>query len=194
VGPPSDGYPMPSRARPPQGADAASTFAFIRLARGRVLITFLAPGIRRSVANLAAGILRRPISGRSARSWAGREDKHKTIISMTLGLSSRRDRHGTRFFLRHIAHPTFGWNELLRGVNFLVADGLFGHHANSAHHGKRLALRGTPPASACAWCCSVWRTCRAYWVTLLRSSGHRTRSVSRPRRAVIHRAEGFHRD
>src|SRR4029077_13147506 len=98
----------------------------------------------------------------------GREDKHKTIISMALGL--RRADIGMNT-VSGTLRMTFGSNELLRGVNFLVAViGLFGVSEILLTMEERLALRGHAAAITLRTVWKVWREMPRYWVTLLRSS------------------------
>ena len=65
---------------------------------------------------------------------------------------------------------TFGYSDLLRGINFLVAViGLFGISRLLTME-ERLALHGhAQRASACAYCGTYGKICRC-WITLLRSS------------------------
>src|SRR6266700_1449460 len=66
---------------------------------------------------------------------------------------------------------TFGFNELLRGINFLVAViGLFGISEILLTMEERLALRGHAASISLRVVLKVWRDLPKYWVTLLRSS------------------------
>jgi TctA family transporter len=66
---------------------------------------------------------------------------------------------------------TFGWSELYRGVNFLVAViGLFGVSEILLTMEERLALRGHVARISPRVVLSVWKDLPRYWVTLLRSS------------------------
>src|SRR5256886_16095596 len=66
---------------------------------------------------------------------------------------------------------TFGWNELLRGINLLVAVlGLFGISEMLLTMEERLALRGPTASISLRVVLSVWKDLPRYWVTLLRSS------------------------
>src|SRR5262245_66099722 len=65
---------------------------------------------------------------------------------------------------------TFGWNELLRGINFLVAViGLFGISEILLTMEERLALRGHAASISLRVVLKVWRELPPYWVTVLRS-------------------------
>ena len=66
---------------------------------------------------------------------------------------------------------TFGWSELLRGINFLVAViGLFGISEILLTMEERLALRGHAAKISLRVVLRVWKDLPKYWVTLLRSS------------------------
>src|SRR5262249_60686882 len=65
----------------------------------------------------------------------------------------------------------FGWSELFRGINFLVAViGLFGISEILLTMEERLALRGHSAAISLRVVLRVWKDLPRYWVTLLRSS------------------------
>src|SRR5204863_9989258 len=98
----------------------------------------------------------------------GREDKHKTIISMALGLVVAGMGMDT---VSGQLRMTFGQNELLRGVNFLVAViGLFGISEILLTMEESLALRGHSAKITFKVVFKVWRDLPKYWVTLLRSA------------------------
>src|SRR3984885_12205270 len=98
----------------------------------------------------------------------GREDKHKTIISMSLGLLLAGIGLDT---VSGQLRMTFGWSELLRGINFLVAViGLFGISEILLTMEERLALRGHAAGISLRVVLKVWKDLPKYWVTLLRSS------------------------
>ena len=66
---------------------------------------------------------------------------------------------------------TFGFDPLLRGVNFLVAViGLFGISEILLTMEERLALRGHSAKISLRVVLKVWKELPRYWVTLLRSS------------------------
>src|SRR6202023_917944 len=84
-----------------------------------------------------------------------REQKHKTIISMTLGLLLAGIGLDT---VSGQLRMTFGWSELLRGVNFLVAViGLFGISEILLTMEDRLALQGHPAHMSVRGVWQVWR-------------------------------------
>ena len=66
---------------------------------------------------------------------------------------------------------TFGWTDLFRGVNFLVAViGLFGISEILLTMEEQLALRGHAARISPRIVFEVWKTLPRYWATLLRSS------------------------
>src|SRR5580698_3208318 len=98
----------------------------------------------------------------------GREDKHKTLISMALGLLLSGVGMDT---ISGQLRMTFGSTDLLRGINFLVAViGLFGISEILLTMEERLALRGHAASISLRVVLSVWKDLPKYWVTLLRSS------------------------
>ena len=98
----------------------------------------------------------------------GREEKHKTLISMSLGLLLAGVGMDT---VSGQLRMTFGSNDLLRGINFLVAViGLFGISEILLTMEERLALRGHAAKISLRVALSVWKDLPKYWVTLLRSS------------------------
>src|SRR6187200_2997265 len=98
----------------------------------------------------------------------GREAKHKTVISMSLGLLLAGIGMDT---VSGQLRMTFGSAELLRGINFLVAViGLFGISEILLTMEERLALRGHAAGISLRVVLKVWRDLPKYWVTLFRSS------------------------
>jgi TctA family transporter len=66
---------------------------------------------------------------------------------------------------------TFGFSDLLRGINFLVAViGIFGISEILLTMEERLALRGHAASISLRVVLKVWKEMPRYWVTLLRSS------------------------
>src|SRR5674536_207879 len=85
----------------------------------------------------------------------GREAKHKTLISMSLGLLLAGVGMDT---VSGQLRMTFGSNELLRGINFLVAViGLFGISEILLTMEERLALRGHAASISLRVVLSVWK-------------------------------------
>src|SRR6266571_588804 len=139
-----DGYPMAQQGRAAEALTAAFTSSFIGSLVAVLLLTFCS----------FVGI--------------GREAKHKTVISMSLGLLLAGVGMDT---VSGQLRMTFGSSELLRGINFLVAViGLFGISEILLTMEERLALRGHAASISLRVVLSVWKDLPKYWVTLLRSS------------------------
>ncbi len=164
-----DGYPMAQKGQAAEALTAAFTSSFIGSLVAVMLITFLAPRIadfalRFGPPEFFAVYLLTFCSFVGL----GKEDKHKTIISMALGLLIAGIGMDT---VSGTLRMTFGTSELLRGVNFLVAViGLFGISEILLTMEERLALRGHAARISLRVVWSVWRDLPKYWATLLRSS------------------------
>src|SRR5438046_803484 len=142
-----DGYPMAQQGRAAEALTAAFTSSFIGSLVAVLLITFLAPLISSFALKFGPPeFFAVYLLTFCSFVGLGREAKHKTLISMSLGL-------------------------LLRGINFLVAViGLFGISEILLTMEERLALRGHAASISLRVVLKVWRDLPKYWVTLLRSS------------------------
>src|SRR2546421_4267592 len=164
-----DGYPMAQQGRAAEALTAAFTSSFIGSLVAVLLITFLAPRIadfalRFGPPEFFAVYLLTFCSFVGL----GREERHKIVISMSLGLLLAGIGMDT---VSGQLRMTFGSTDLLRGVNFLVAViGLFGISEILLTMEERLALRGHAAGISLRVVLSVWRDLPKYWVTLLRSS------------------------
>jgi TctA family transporter len=164
-----DGYPMAQKGQAAEALTAAFTSSFIGSFCAVLLITFLAP----SVASFALRFGPPEFFAvyfLTFCSFVGlsRDEKHKTIISMALGLLLAGVGMDT---VSGQLRMTFGSSELLRGVNFLVAViGLFGIGEILLTMEERLALRGHAARISLRVVLSVWRDLPKYWWTLVRSA------------------------
>ncbi|MGZ5039303.1 MAG: tripartite tricarboxylate transporter permease, partial [Usitatibacter sp.] len=164
-----DGYPMAQQGRAAEALTAAFTSSFIGSLVAVLLITFLAP----SIASFALKFGPPEFFAVYLLTFCsfvglGREKKHKTIISMSLGLLIAGIGMDT---VSGQLRMTFGSSELLRGVNFLVAViGLFGISEILLTMEERLALRGHAAKISLRVVLKVWKEMPRYWVTLLRSA------------------------
>ena len=136
-----DGYPMAQQGRAAEALTAAFTSSFIGSLVAVLLITFLAPGIASFALRFGPPeFFAVYLLTFCSFVGLGREDKHKTIISMALGLLLAGIGMDT---VSGQLRMTFGSSELLRGINFLVAViGLFGISEILLTMEERLALRG----------------------------------------------------
>ena len=164
-----DGYPMAQKGQAAEALTAAFTSSFIGSLVAVLLITFLAPRI----ADFALKFGPPEFFAVYLLTFCsfvglGREAKHKTIISMALGLLLAGIGMDT---VSGQLRMTFGSSELMRGVNFLVAViGLFGISEILLTMEERLALRGHAAKISLKVVLRVWRDLPKYWWTLVRSS------------------------
>ena len=164
-----DGYPMAQQGKAAEALTAAFTSSFIGSLVAVLLITFLAPRIASFALRFGPPeFFAVYLLTFCSFVGLGREEKHKTIISMALGLLLAAIGMDT---VSGQLRMTFGFDPLLRGVNFLVAViGLFGISEILLTMEERLALRGHAAAISLRVVLKVWREMPRYWVTLLRSS------------------------
>ena len=164
-----DGYPMAQQGQAAEALTAAFTSSFIGSLFAVLLITFLAPRIASFALRFGPPeFFSVYLLTFCSFVGLGREEKHKTIISMALGLLLAGVGMDT---VSGQLRMTFGFSDLLRGINFLVAViGLFGISEILLTMEERLALRGHAARDQPARAVKVWNELPRYWVTLLRSS------------------------
>src|SRR5690242_3006075 len=164
-----DGYPMAQQGRAAEALTAAFTSSFIGSLVAVLLITFLAPMISSFALKFGPPeFFAVYLLTFCSFVGLGREAKHKTVISMSLGLLLAGIGMDT---VSGQLRMTFGSAELLRGVNFLVAViGLFGISEILLTMEERLALKGHAARISLKVVWSVWRDLPKYWWTLLRSA------------------------
>ena len=164
-----DGYPMAQRGQAAEALTAAFTSSFFGSFVAVMLITFLAP----RVADFALRFGPPEFFAVYLLTFCsfvglGKEERHKIVISMALGLLLTAIGMDT---VSGQLRLTFGFNELLRGVNFLVAViGLFGISEILLTMEESLSLRGHAAALNPRVILQVWKSVPRYWMTLLRSS------------------------
>ena len=136
-----DGYPMAQQGKAAEALTAAFTSSFIGSLVAVLLITFLAPRIASFALRFGPPeFFAVYLLTFCSFVGLGREEKQKTIISMTLGLLLAAIGMDT---VSGQLRMTFGFDPLMRGVNFLVAViGLFGISEILLTMEERLALRG----------------------------------------------------
>src|SRR5882757_205636 len=136
-----DGYPMAQNGQAAEALTAAFTSSFIGSLVAVLLITFLAPGIATFALKFGPPeFFAVYLLTFCSFVGLGREEKHKIVISMALGLLLTGIGMDT---VSGALRMTFGFTDLLRGVNFLVAViGLFGISEILVTMEESLALRG----------------------------------------------------
>lgn len=164
-----DGYPMAQQGKAAEALTAAFTSSFVGSFVAVMLITFLAP----RVADFALRFGPPEFFAVYLLTFCsfvglGKEERHKIVISMALGLLLTGIGMDT---VSGQLRMTFGFNDLLRGINFLVAViGLFGISEILLTMEESLSLRGHAAAINPRVVLQVWKSVPKYWATLLRSS------------------------
>src|SRR5659263_322319 len=164
-----DGYPLAQQGRAGEALTASFTGSFIGAFVGVLLITFLAPLVSRFALKFgppeffAVFLL-------TFCSFVGTDTKapSKTIISMMLGFGLAAIGMDT---VSGELRMTFGWYELLRGIDFLiVVIGLFGLGEILVTMEEGLAFEGKHSKIDAKVVWETWKKLPRYWLTLIRSA------------------------
>jgi putative tricarboxylic transport membrane protein len=164
-----DGYPLAQQGRAGEALTSAFTASFIGAFIAVLLITFLAPlvadfALRFGPPEFFAVYLLTFCSFIGL----GKEAVYKTVLAMVVG-----------FLLASVGmdtisaqlRMTFGFDELMRGFDFLVAViGLFGLGEIFLTMEEELAFKGKEARINLKVVWETWKEIPRYWVTLLRSS------------------------
>ena len=164
-----DGHPMAQQGRAGEALTAAFTSSFVGAFCAVVLITFLAPLIASFA--LAFG----PPEFFAVQlltfcSFVGmsKESPFKTIAAMTLGFALAAVGLDT---VTGQLRLTFGWTEMLRGFDFLIAViGLFGIGEILLTMEEGLAFKGVTGRLNLKVVLQTWTELPKYWVTSLRGA------------------------
>ena len=164
-----DGHPMAQQGRAGEALTAAFTSSFVGAFCAVVLITFLAPLIASFA--LAFG----PPEFFAVQlltfcSFVGmsKESPFKTIAAMTLGFALAAVGLDT---VTGQLRLTFGWSEMLRGFDFLIAViGLFGIGEILLTMEEGLAFKGVTGRINLKVVLQTWAELPKYWITSLRST------------------------
>jgi len=164
-----DGHPMAQQGRAGEALTAAFTSSFVGAFCAVVLITFLAPLIASFA--LAFG----PPEFFAVQlltfcSFVGmsKESPFKTIAAMTLGFALAAVGLDT---VTGQLRLTFGWTEMLRGFDFLIAViGLFGIGEILLTMEEGLAFKGVTGRINLKVVLQTWAELPKYWITSLRST------------------------
>ena len=163
-----DGYPLAQQGRAGEALTAAFTGSFIGALVAVLLITFLAPLVAKFALKFgppeffAVYLL-------TFCSFVGTgKDPFKAIIAMMLGFGLAAIGMDT---VSGELRMTFGWTELLRGVDFLiVVIGLFGVGEILISMEEGLAFEGKSGKINAKVVLETWKKLPRYWLTLIRSS------------------------
>ena len=130
-----DGYPMAQQGRAAEALTAAFTSSFIGSLVAVLLITFLAPMISSFALKFGPPeFFAVYLLTFCSFVGLGREAKHKTVISMSLGLLARRRRHGHG--VGPVAHDLRFGGTVARHQFPGRGDRPVRHQRNSADHGR----------------------------------------------------------
>jgi putative tricarboxylic transport membrane protein len=163
-----DGYPLAQQGRAGEALTSAFTGSFFGAFFAVLLITFLAPLVAKFALRFgppeffAVYLL-------TFCSFIGTGDRpFKTVISMMLGFGLAAIGMDT---VSGELRMTFGWSELLRGVDFLVVViGLFGVGEILITMEEGLAFKGKSAEINAKVVWQTWKKLPKYWLTLIRSS------------------------
>jgi len=163
-----DGYPLAQKGRAGEALTASFTGSFIGALVAVLLITFLAPMVAKFALEFgppeffAVYLL-------TFCSFVGTgKEPFKTIISLMLGFGLAEIGMDT---VSGELRMTFGWSELLRGVDFLiVVIGLFGLGEILISMEEGLAFEGKHAKINPKVVLQTWAQLPKYWVSLIRSS------------------------
>ncbi|MGQ0665079.1 MAG: tripartite tricarboxylate transporter permease [Pseudomonadota bacterium] len=164
-----DGYPMAQQGRAGEALTAAFTSSFVGAFFAVLMITFLAP----LVANFAlrfgpAEVF--AVQFLTFASFVGLEkgSPFKALMSMALGFALAAVGIDT---VTGQLRMTFGWLELLRGFNFLIAViGLFGVGEILLNMESGLAFKGAAAKLNARVVLETWAKLPRYWATALRGT------------------------
>src|SRR3546814_216162 len=164
-----DGYPMAQQGRAGEALTAAFTSSFIGAFFAVVILTFLAP----IVADFALAFGPAELFAVQLLTFCsfvgmGKETPMKTIGAMVFGFAlASVGQDPTTGQLR----MTFGWYELLRGFDFLIAViGLFGIGEILLTMEEGLAFRGKVAKISPTIVLQTWAKLPKFWMTSLRGA------------------------
>jgi putative tricarboxylic transport membrane protein len=163
-----DGYPLAQQGRGAEALTFAFTGSFFGAFFAILLITFLAPLVAKFALSFGPAEFF-AVYLLTFCSFIGSGDQpFKTIISMMLGFGlAAIGMDSVSGDLR----MTFGWSELLRGVDFLIAViGLFGVGEILLTMEEGLAFTGKRARINLKVVLDTWRQLPRYWLSLIRSS------------------------
>jgi len=164
-----DGHPMAQNGQAAEALTAAFTASFFGSLVAVLLITFLAP----SIASFALKFGPPEFFAVYFLTFCtfvglGKEPKHKVVVALVVGLLFGGIGMDT---VSGELRMTFGFIELLKGVDFLVAViGLFGISEILLTIEQKLAFHGKEARIRLSTVWRTWLSLPQYWATLLRSS------------------------
>ncbi|MEK7737906.1 MAG: tripartite tricarboxylate transporter permease, partial [Pseudomonadota bacterium] len=164
-----DGYPMAQQGRAGEALAAAFTSSFVGALVAVVMITFLAP----MVAKFALEFGPQEFFAVYLLTFCsfigmGKGSPFKILASMALGFALAAVGMDT---VTGQLRLTFGWSELMRGFDFLIAViGLFGIGEILLSMEEGLAFSGKTAKISHRVVLETWKKLPQYWLTYIRSS------------------------
>ena len=164
-----DGYPMAQQGRAGEALAAAFTSSFVGALVAVVMITFLAPLVARFALQFGPPeFFAVYLLTFCSFVGMGKGSPFKILGSMALGFALAAV--GTDTMTGQL-RLTFGWSELMRGFDFLIAViGLFGIGEILLTMEEGLAFSGKTAKINPKVVLETWKKLPAYWLTYIRSS------------------------
>jgi putative tricarboxylic transport membrane protein len=164
-----DGYPLAQQGRAGEALTAAFTSSFFGALIAVIILTFLAPLVAGFALEFGpAELFAVQLLTFCSFVGMGKEPPFKTIAAMMLGFAlAAVGQDPTTGNLR----MTFGWYELLRGFDFLIAViGLFGIGEILLTMEEGLAFKGKSAKINLRIVLQTWKILPRYWMTSLRGA------------------------
>ena len=163
-----DGYPMAQQGRAGEALTAAFTSSFVGALVAVVMITFLAPLVARFALQFgSAEFFSVYLLTFCSFIGMGKGSPWKTLASMMLGFGLAAVGMDT---VTGSLRLTFGWSELMRGFDFLIAViGLFGIGEILLSMEEGLSFTGKSAKIDRKIVLETWKKLPRYWLTSLRS-------------------------
>lgn len=164
-----DGYPMAQQGRAGEALTAAFTSSFVGAFVAVVMITFLAPLVAKFALQFGPPeFFAVYLLTFCSFVGMGKGSPFKILASMTMGFALGSVGMDT---VTGQLRLTFGWSELMRGFDFLIAViGLFGIGEILLSMEEGLAFSGKSAKIDPKIVLATWKKLPAFWVTSLRSS------------------------
>jgi len=164
-----DGYPMAQKGRAGEALTAAFTSSFFGAFVAVVMITFLAPLVAKFALEFGPPeYFSVYLLTFCSFVGMGKGSPFKILASMTLGFALASVGMDT---VTGQLRLTFGWSELMRGFDFLIAViGLFGIGEILLSMEEGLAFSGKTGKINAKVVFETWKKLPQYWVTSLRSA------------------------
>jgi putative tricarboxylic transport membrane protein len=164
-----DGYPLAQQGKAGEALTSAFTGSFFGAMIGVLLITFLAPLVAKFALKFGPPeFFAVYLLTFCSFIGMGKESAFKTVISMMLGFGMAAVGMDT---MSGQLRMTFGWSELLRGIDFLIAViGLFGVGEILLTMEEGMEFTNKSAKMNMRVVLQTWAKLPKYWLTLIRSA------------------------